>query len=184
VQQFGVYKFTICADQMHVLEYLGDSAKALWPGTAQEVEREEWLDRQRGHLRASRWRTVRDALGDGEQDAVADARRYIENHHQDMNYGQLHADGWPVASGEAEGAVRHEIRNRLDNAGVWREEHLPGMGALMSVWESGLWEEFWQWREACDVKSFQERQQGAYRRKFRGERKTKAPGPLPEQEAA
>jgi len=184
VQSFGVYQFTICADQMHVLEYLGDAAKALWPQPAQEAERKEWFDLQRGHLRAGRWRTILDALGDGEQEAVVDARRYLENHHDDMNYGQLHARDLPVASGEAEGAVRHEIRNRLDNAGVWREEHLPGMGALLSVWESGLWEDFWQWREACDVKAFRERQQGEYKRKFRGGRKRKAQDPVQGEEAA
>jgi hypothetical protein len=173
VQCFGGYKFSICADQMHVLEYLGDAAKALWPRVDQEAERGDWFSVQQGHLRAGRWRTIRNALADGEQEAVVDARRYLENHHQDMNYGQLHARGWPVASGEAEGAVRHEIRNRLDNAGVWREEHLPRMGALLSVWESGLWEDFWRWREECDVNAFQERQQGEYQRKFRGEKKVR-----------
>jgi hypothetical protein len=171
VQSFGGYKFTICADQMHVLEYLGDAAKALWPQPAQEAEREAWFGAQRGHLRAGRWRTVRDALGDGEQEAVVDAWRYLDNHHEDMNYGQLHAAGWPVGSGEAEGAVRHQIRSRLDNAGVWREEHLPRMGALLSVWESGLWDDFWRWREECDVNAFRERQHGEHKRKFRGERK-------------
>jgi hypothetical protein len=101
------HKFSICADQMHVLEYLGDAAKALWPQADQEAEREKWFGVQRGHLRAGRWRTVCDALGDGEQEAVVDARRYLENHHQDMNYGQLHASGWPVASGEAEGVITY-----------------------------------------------------------------------------
>lgn len=182
VQCFSGYSFTICADQMHVLEYLGDAAKALWPLSDQEAERKKWFGVQRGHLRAGRWCTIRDALGDGEQEAVVDARRYLENHHQDMNYGQLHARGWPVGSGEAEGAVRHEIRSRLDNAGVWREEHLPRMGVLLSVWESGLWEDFWRWREECDVKAFRERQQGECRRKFRGERKVQ--DPVREQEAA
>ena len=71
VQCFGGYKFTICADQMHVLEYLGDAAKTLWPQPDQEVERANWFDAQKGHLRASRWRTVRDALGDGEQEGAA-----------------------------------------------------------------------------------------------------------------
>jgi hypothetical protein len=184
VQTFGVYHFTICADQMHVLEYLGEGAKALWPGSDQEGERKDWLDQQRGQLRGGRWRTVRDALGDGEQKAVVDARRYLDNHHQDMNYGQLHAQGWPVASGEAEGAVRHQIRNRLDNAGVWREDHLPWMGALLSVRESGLWDEFWAWREERDVNAFRERQKEEYRRRFRGERKRKAQDPPEEQRSS
>lgn len=183
VLSFSNNKTTICADQMHVLEYLSDAAKALWPEPEQDAERKEWLDRQKGHLRGSRWRTVQNALGDGKQEDVAAARRYLENHHQDMNYGQLHAQGWPVGSGEAEGAVRHDIRFRYDNAGVWREEHLPGMGALLSVWESGLWEEFWQWREECDVKAFRERQHGEYRRSPRGKRRQEQ-DPHQEQKAA
>jgi hypothetical protein len=43
VQCFGGYTVTICADQMHVLEYLGDAAKVLWPRADQEAEREKSL---------------------------------------------------------------------------------------------------------------------------------------------
>jgi hypothetical protein len=85
------------------------------------------------------------------------------------NYGQLRALGLPVGSGEAEGAVRHMIRKRENIGGVWLEGHLPGIGALTSIWESGLWEEFFRWREECDVEAFRVRQTEVYRRRFRGD---------------
>jgi hypothetical protein len=163
---FGTYDHTICADQQHVRKYLKAAASTMFDA---EPERQRWLDAQEGQMKGGRWRSILLALGDGEQKDVVAARRYIQNHHEDMNnYGQLHARGLPVGSGEAEGAVRHMIRKRENIGGVWLEAHLPGIGALTSLWESGLWEKFFRWREECDVEAFRGRQAGAYRRRFRG----------------
>lgn len=166
IASFGTYKHTICADQQHVRKYLKAAASTMFDA---ESERQHWLDKQEGHMNGGRWRSIINALSPGEQKEVVAARKYIQNHHEDMNnYGQLRARGLPVGSGEAEGAVRHMIRKRENIGGVWLEEHLPGIGALTSIWESGLWGEFFRWREECDVAAFRARQTGEYRRRFRG----------------
>jgi hypothetical protein len=168
---FETYDHPLCADQEHVRKYLKAAASTMFDD---ERERQLWLDEQEGRMKGGRWRSIVDALGSSEQKDVAAARRYILNHHQDMNnYGQLHARGLPVGSGEAEGAVRHMIRKRENIGGVWVEEHLPGIGALTSIWESGLWDEFFRWREERDVEAFRARQTRDYQRRFRG---TPTPG--------
>jgi hypothetical protein len=166
---FGGYSHTICADQQHVRTYLKAAASTIFDA---EPERQAWLDKQEGQMSGGRWRSIVAALGPGEQKDVAAARRYILNHHEDMNnYGQLRARGLPVASGEAEGAVRHMIRRRENIGGVWVEKHLPGIGALTTVWENGLWNEFFRWRDVRDVEAFRARQTGLYRRRFGGNRR-------------
>lgn len=168
VASFGTYSHTICVDQQHVRKYLKAAASTMFDA---EPDRQRWLDAQEGHMKGGRWRSIVNALGDGEQKEVVAARKYVRNHHEDMNnYGQLHARGLPVASGEAEGAVRHMIRKRENIGGVWVEANLPGIGALTSIWESGMWEEFFRWREECDVEAFRARQTGEHGRRFRGGR--------------
>lgn len=182
VAAFGTYKHTICADQQHVRKYLKAAASAMFDT---EAERQSWLDKQEGQMNGGRWRSIVDALGNGEQKDVVAARKYILNHHEDMNnYGQLRARGLPVGSGEAEGAVRHMIRKRENIGGVWLEEHLPGIGALTSIWENGLWDEFFRWREERDVEAFRARQAGTYRRRFRGNPTGNAANNQPEANAA
>lgn len=171
---FGTYNHTICADQQHVRKYLKAAASTMFDA---EPERQAWLDEQEGHMQGGRWRSILNALGAGEQKDVLAARKYIQNHHEDMNnYGQLRAAGLPVGSGEAEGAVRHMIRKRENIGGVWLEDHLPGIGALTSIWESGQWNEFFRWREQRDVEAFRARQTGEYRRRFRGNRTARPAG--------
>jgi hypothetical protein len=166
VASFGTYSHTTCADQQHLRKYLKAAASTMFDA---EPDRQRWLDEQEGHMQGGRWRSILDALGPSEQDEVVAARRYILNHHEDMNnYGQLRARGLPVGSGEAEGAVRHMIRKRENIGGVWVEEHLPGIGALTSIRESGRWDDFFRWREERDVEAFRARQTGVYRRRFRG----------------
>lgn len=166
IASFGTHNHTICADQQHVRKYLKAAASTMFDV---EPERQRWLDDQEGHMNGGRWRSILNALGTGEQKEVVAARKYIQNHHENMNnYGQLRARGLPVGSGEAEGAVRHMIRKRENIGGVWLEKHLPGIGALTSIWESGLWERFFRWREERDVEAFRARQTGEYRRRFRG----------------
>lgn len=170
---FGTYDHTICADQQHVRKYLKAAATAMFDA---EPERQRWLDEQEGRMNGGRWCSIVNALGPGEQKEVDAARKYILNHHEDMNnYGQLRARGLPVGSGEAEGAVRHMIRKRENIGGVWLEDHLPGIGALTSIWESGLWDAFFRWREECDVEAFRARQTDEYRRRFRGKPTTGSP---------
>jgi hypothetical protein len=173
---FGDHSHSICLDKPHVLEYLGDAAKALFPTEEQQEARGLWRNQNREHLQAGRWSTLVQNLSGSDAEDVVAARKYIENHQDDMPYSRYEAEGLPIGSGEAEGAIRHEVRARFDNAGVWREEHLSPMGALVSIRESGWWDDFWTWREGRDVEAFRMRQRGEQKRKFRGHAKQTAGG--------
>lgn len=164
VRVFKGYSITLCADQQHVRTYLKAAASVLLDG---EPERTRWMTGQEGHLHAGRWRSIVEALSGSDEPEVLEARRYIVNHHEDMDwYGVFAMRGLPVSSGEAEGEIRHVVRKRLDNAGVWREENLPGMTALLGIWESGEWDEFFAWREERDRSAFQARQEPGWHRSF------------------
>jgi hypothetical protein len=171
---FSDVPHSICLDKPHVIEYLSDASKALFPvegrkdAEAQEKARSVWLTATKKNLQEELWSTIVQDLSGSEATDVVAARRYVENHHEDMLYSQYEAAGLPVGSGEAEGAIRHEVRARFDNAGVWQEEHLSPMGALLSIRGSGWWDEFWAWREARDLEAFHARQRGEQKRRFGG----------------
>jgi hypothetical protein len=173
---FGDSAHSVCLDKPHVVEYISDAAKALFPEESQQEDRNLWLSDTKDHLQAGTWVSIVQNLRFSEAEAVVAARTYVENHHEDMLYSRYEAEGLPIGSGEAEGAIRHQVRARFDNAGVWREEHLSPMGALLSIRESGWWEDFWIWREARDVAAFHARQRGEQKRKFRGRAKSAASG--------
>ena len=183
IRVFGNVPHSICLDKPHVIEYLGDASKALFPTDgqpnaemrrAQEKAQREWLTVARKNLQDGTWATLVQNLKVSTAEDVVAARKYVENHHEDMPYSQYEAAGLPVGSGEAEGGIRHEIRARFDNAGVWREDHLSPMGALESIRGSGWWDEFWTWREERDIQAFRARQRGENPRTFRGRTKSSA----------
>ena len=64
--------------------------------------------------------------------------------------------------------IRHIIKKRLDVAGAWTEDNGKRMLALISVRASGLWEDFWRWRDRRDVAAWHRRQRGEARSRFRG----------------
>lgn len=48
----------------------------------------------------------------------------------------------------------HGMRRRLDIPGDWREGNLALITALITIRESGWWDDFWQWRDERDRKRF------------------------------
>jgi hypothetical protein len=169
---FAGYDLDYVVDEMHVFHYVGEASQGLFPRAKQEAKRVAWYHDQTTALHEGRWASVIDALGKGEQPGVLEARRYLQNHHEHMDYPSVRAAELPSGSGEAEGGIRHLVRKRLDNAGVWCEEHLGPMGALLSLQQSGWWDEFWSWRDLHDRKLFEGRQLGLWERSFRGTGRT------------
>jgi len=141
--------------------------------------RESWFGTQRGHLRASRWAHGSvDALGNGEQEAVVEGAAILgkKTTTQDMNYGQaptLAGGLWAAREAEGRGPSRDpQSPGQCRSSGG--KEHLPRMGGTVErMGRADLWEDFWRWREECDVNAFRERQQGEYQRSFRGEKKAR-----------
>ena len=100
--------------------------------------------------------------------AVRAARRYLKKFGNFMDYPAFLEEGLGIGSGAVEGRIRHIIRRRLDVPADWREENVHLMLALLSIRESGLWDEFWQWRDANDRRRFRGRLKGEGLNRFRG----------------
>jgi hypothetical protein len=183
-EQFFKQRRSICCDIYHVDEYLGDAAHALLP--RDEGQRKDWLATVHQWLKHSDGDLViqqllahvcrpgcpKDDRGDCN---VQVALRYLCRFSDYMDYARFIAEGLPIGSGEAEGAIRHWVRRRLDVPGAWTEDHLKDMCALLTLKASGWWEDFWRWRDKKDVDNFHLRREGKLKATvFRGTPRTPA----------
>jgi hypothetical protein len=72
---------------------------------------------------------------------------YFENNQHRMHYDEYLAAGYPIATGVIEGACRHLVKDRLERAGMrWVLKGAQAMLNLRSVYISGLWNEFIEFR--------------------------------------
>jgi len=180
-EQFGAQReHTLCADYFHTIEYIAGAAKACQPDPEQLSS---WSALQARRLKEGQRATILKDLRKhtcegggcpstdrGECAALA-AIRYLTRNGKHMNYPRFIEEGLPIGSGEVEGRIRHIVRRRLDIPGDWREENLALITALITIRESGWWDDFWEWRDERDRKRFRLRLQGEGLNRFRGPRK-------------
>ncbi len=177
-EQFGAQpKHSVCADFFHAVEYIAGAAKGCqadpekvssWIATQarrlKEGERPSILAELRKHqCKAGLCPTT-----DGDECAVVAAKRYLTRNGEHMDYPRFLAEGLPIGSGEVEGRIRHIVRRRLDVPGDWREDNLSLITALITIRQSGWWDDFWEWRDERDRKRFRLRLQGEGLNRFRG----------------
>jgi len=82
-------------------------------------------------LRGSKARQLSDVLG------------YLENNRCLMPYDEYLAAGYPIASGVAEGACRHLVKDRMELTGMrWRIEGAQAMLDLRAVYLNDDWDAF------------------------------------------
>jgi len=70
---------------------------------------------------------------------VLAAKRYLMNHREYLNYPEALARNLPVGSGEAESAIRHIIRKRMDVAGAWKEANANRLLGLLTIPDLLTW---------------------------------------------
>jgi hypothetical protein len=185
-EQFSAHpNRSMCADFYHTLEYIAAAGRSVehadrsdprrWLAVQarrlKQGERDAIIDECKGHSCAD----GRCPLNDHGECAVRAARRYLRRFGEYMDYPRFIEEGLTIGSGAVEGRIRHLVRRRLDVPGDWREENLHPMLALISLRESGLWEEFWHWRDQRDRRRFGDRLRGVGLNRFRGK--------LPQQQA-
>lgn len=181
-EQFGAQpKHTLCADFYHTVEYVAGAANALQPDADKVLA---WTAMQARRLKQGQRRRIladlrKHSCEDGdcpktEQDecAVVAAIRYLTRNGRHMDYPRFIAEGLPIGSGEVEGKIRHVVRRRLDIPGDWREDNLGLLTALITIRQSGWWDDFWEWQDERDKKRFQLRLLGEGLNRFRGPAKT------------
>ena len=68
---------------------------------------------------------------------------YLENNREHMRYDVYLAAGYPIGSGVAEGACRHLVKDRLEQAGMrWCVAGAQAMLHVRATYLNGDWEEF------------------------------------------
>lgn len=180
-EQFGAQaQHSLCADFFHAVEYIAGAAKACQP----DPERvSPWIAMQARRLKEGQRPLILADLRehacsgghcpktDQDECAVAAAIRYLTRNGKHMDYPRFIAEGLPIGSGEVEGRIRHIVRRRLDIPGDWREENLALLTALITIRQSGWWNDFWKWRDEHDQRRFRLRLLGEGLNRFRGPRR-------------
>jgi hypothetical protein len=82
---------------------------------------------------------------------VESAITYYENNQQHMRYDEYLAAGYPIASGVAEGACKHLVKDRMERAGMrWELEGAHAILSLRAVYLNDLWDRFIAYRVATE----------------------------------
>jgi hypothetical protein len=144
--------YTLILDIIHASEYLWESATALLGET--NLARTAWVRQHLERLLEGRTDAVIAAL---EQAACAPSvtatqgqvlRKtigYYQRNHAYMRYDHYLAHGWPIGTGVVEGACRHLVKDRMEQAGMrWTKVGAQAVLDLRAVRLSGDWDAYWQ----------------------------------------
>lgn len=144
--------YTLILDIIHASEYLWESANALLGET--NLARTAWVRQHLERLLEGRTDAVIAAL---EQAACAPSvtatqgqvlRKtigYYQRNHAYMRYDHYLAQGWPIGTGVVEGACRHLVKDRMEQAGMrWTKAGAQAVLDLRAVRLSGHWDAYWQ----------------------------------------
>jgi hypothetical protein len=102
-------------------------------------------------LRAFRQLVKKHDLKGAKKKTVQSAIIYYENNQEHMRYDEYLAAGYPIASGVAEGACKHLVKDRMERAGMrWELEGAQAMLSLRAVYLNGLWDQFIAYRVATE----------------------------------
>lgn len=144
--------FTLIIDIIHVTEYLWEAANTLWGET--HAMRDTWvrdalrcvleddLDTLLNHLDYQFLR-----ISSKKQTVLKKVRRYLRNNRQHMDYQSYLAQGYPIGTGVIEGACRHLVKDRFEQAGMrWSKLGAQVMLDLRATFLNGDWDDFQRFR--------------------------------------
>jgi hypothetical protein len=147
--------FTLVLDFVHVAGYVKAAATALlgedYPDLADYVacrlhelltgklERVLWLLEDRRYM-------VR-RLSPADEKVIAATLGYLRRNAEFMRYDDYLVQGWPIATGIAEGACGHLVKDRMERAGMkWRQPGAQAILDLRSVRVNGDWDAYQAFR--------------------------------------
>lgn len=124
----------VVLDVFHAVGYLDTVMEHLgWDDDLRRSERRAWL---RGECDAEQWLTTflpREDLRQGWSGAGCTAARYLLDRVDQMHYPSYRTQGWPIGSGQIEGANKSVIGHRMKRAGQhWSRNGAAGMAAIRS----------------------------------------------------
>ena len=141
----------IVIDFIHVLEYLWAAAWCFHPEA--DPAAETWVaQRARAVLDGNatavaagiRRRATKTGLSKAQRKKADDAARYLTNKAGYLDYPTALANGWPIATGVIEGAVRHPVKDRMDITGArWTTEGAEAILKLRALHTNGDFDSYW-----------------------------------------
>jgi len=147
---------TVVVDFVHVLEYLwgaawcffaeGDPAAEAWVADKGLAVLEGKAGIVAGAIKRKATYLSLDVADRKKADECA---RYLKNKAPYLDYPKALANGWPIATGVIEGAVRHLVKDRFDLTGArWSLDGAEAMLKLRAVRTNGDWPEYWRYHLA------------------------------------
>lgn len=122
----------VVLDVYHATDYVDTVMQELgWDEELRAEERRAWL---RGEWSGTEWLQTHLPLEENRQkwsDAGCTAVRYLMERRNQMDYPEYRGQGWPIGSGQIEGANKSVIGHRLKRSGQhWSRKGAAGMAAL------------------------------------------------------
>jgi hypothetical protein len=150
--QHDLPPFTLIVDIIHVSEYLWEVANALYGET--DPLRVVWMqDALRCVLDDDLDRLLKlldhllPALSPSKQDTLKKVSRYLRNNRDFMDYQTYLCQGYPIGTGVIEGACRHLVKDRFEQAGMrWSQHGAQIMLDLRATYLNGDWHDFQRFR--------------------------------------
>ena len=138
-----VAKVVHANDEIRRVSWVEAQATDLVSGGVETVIR-RWSRLLRESERSESWT-------DSQQETVRSAITYYRNNRHRMDYAAYLSAGYPIGSGNIEGACRNLVKDRLDCTGMhWR---LPGSRAMLktrALYLNGEWDQFVEFRIATE----------------------------------
>jgi len=145
---------TLILDIIHVVEYLWKAVNALlgethpdrllWINDALRCLLENDLDYLLNHLDYQR---TAGNLSASKRKTLTTVANYLRRNRYYMDYQYYLSLGWPIGTGVIEGACRHLINDRFEQAGMrWSRKGAEEMLKLRAIYLNGDWEDFQRFR--------------------------------------
>jgi hypothetical protein len=144
--------FTLVLDIIHVTEHLWDAANARWGDTAPErlpwmQQALTWLLEDHLEVLLNHLDTQATTLALPQQTTLTRVSAYLRRNRPFLDYQRYLALGWPIGTGVVEGACRHLVKDRLEQAGMhWSMPGAQTMLELRAVALNGDWSDFQHFR--------------------------------------
>ena len=144
--------FTLILDIIHATEYLWDAANARFGEIS--PQRLAWVRQALAWLLENHLDDLLDDLSTQatglpapQQATLAHVAAYLRRNRPFMDYQRYLALGWPIATGVIEGACRHLVKDRFEQAGMrWSIAGAQTLLNLRSVAFNDDWDDFQSFR--------------------------------------
>ena len=144
--------FTLVLDIIHVTEHLWKAANACWGETS--PDRLPWIRQALSWLLEDQIDSLlRDlqaqaqGLPADKHQVLAQVSAYLHRNRSFMDYQRYLALGWPIGTGVIEGACRHLVKDRFEQAGMrWSKAGAQSLLDLRGVALNHDWDDFHRFR--------------------------------------